>query len=306
MPEAYLLAGATATGKSAVIHHLARQDDAAILSADSMLVYRGMDIGTAKPSADERAEVPYLGIDLATPDEPFSTGKWLEAVTASAAQTDRPIYATGGTGLYFKALTEGLDGPEASPERRHYWNTFLEQQGIDRLAEEVRRRWPEAFAALDDPLNPRRLTRAAEVLERTGHLPDAWRGKAPRPPLPALTMPREALQRRIARRVERMFEQGLVEEVKALRAAYPVWSETARKAIGYAEVCAWLDGQCTLETAKNTIITRTRQLAKRQETWFRHQADTVWIEITGEEPVEAVAERVRTIWSTYGRATLRT
>lgn len=305
MAEAYLLAGATATGKSAVVHCLAEADGAAVLSADSMLVYRGMDIGTAKPSAAERAAVPYFGIDLATPDEPFSTGKWLEAAEAAFRQSGRPLYITGGTGLYFKALTEGLDGPGATLERRHYWQAFLEERGIDALAEEIRRRWPAAFATLDDPRNPRRLTRAAEMLELTGALPDSWRRQGPRTPLPALFMPREALHARIARRVETMFRQGLVEEVEALRAAYPVWSETARKAIGYAEVCAWLDGQCSQEEAKRRIIVRTRQLAKRQETWFRHQADVVWIELCGEEPVESVAARVREVWRKYGRATIR-
>ena len=205
--EAYILAGPTASGKSAIAAKLARELGAWILSADSMLVYRGMDIGTAKPSAEERAEFHMGGVDVVTPAEEFSSGAWLRAASewAQGVPKDVPIVIVGGTGLYFSALLRGLD-----------------------------RRWEK-----------------------------------PAPAYPVIKIDRATVRARIAERLDSMFMSGLEDEKIRLRTEYPVWSRTASLAIGYR------DGD-----DRNKIFIRTCQLAKRQDTWFRHQATPIYVEPT--------------------------
>ncbi|MCR5413805.1 MAG: hypothetical protein K6F50_03640 [Kiritimatiellae bacterium] len=211
--DAFLLAGPTASGKSSLAAALAREMGAKILSADSMLVYKGMDIGTAKPSADEIAEFSMGGVDIVTPADEFSSGAWLRAASewAGGIPVSTPIVIVGGTGLYFSALLRGLD-----------------------------RKW----------------------------------GKPP-PEYPVIRIDREEVRRRIAQRLDAMFLAGLEEEKRRLHEEYPVWSRTASLAIGYRE------GDC-----REKIFVRTCQLAKRQDTWFRHQATPLYVEPT----VEAVRE----------------
>ncbi len=300
-PAAWLIAGATATGKSAVAQRLAEQHGCAILSADAMLVYRGMDIGTAKPSPAERGGVPYFGIDFATPAESFSTGLWL-ADARRALQAAAPnLIVAGGTGLYLKALTDGLDGSACDPNARARWQALHAAEGLDALRRALETRAPGALASLADPANPRRLIRALEHLDAHGTLPARWqRADSDAPPIPALRLPREQLHARIARRVDAMFTAGLIDEVRTLQRDFPTWSETARHAIGYAEVRALLAGELTQKQAIDRIAARTRQLAKRQETWLRHQARVVWIDITDDDPPDTVARRVAETWSHYG------
>jgi len=171
--EAWILAGATATGKSAVAQRIAQDEGFSILSADAMLVYKGMDIGTAKPSPEERGNIPYYGLDLVSPSEPFSAGRWLDAAREACAVTPgRKLIVTGGTGLYIKALTDGLDGSGVDPEVRLRWRTVFEKEGLAGLQQVLRERAPAAFQTLDNPLNPRRLLRALEHLDATGTLPE--------------------------------------------------------------------------------------------------------------------------------------
>lgn len=308
LSHAWILAGATATGKTAVAQALAEQLGCAVLSADAMLVYRGMDIGTAKPSSAERGAVPYFGIDLVSPAEPFSTGLWLADAAralrdrgAASGSPEAPgLIVAGGTGLYIKALTGGLDGAAADPAARARWQALFEREGPDALRRALDARAPGALAALADPANPRRLIRALEHIEARGSLPEQWKRAAPAVPVTALRLPREQLHARIARRVAQMFRLGLVEEVQSLRRDFPAWSATAAQAIGYAEACALLDGALTVRAASERIVIRTRQLAKRQETWFRHQTRTVWIDIEDNDPPERVARRVLDIWRQHG------
>ena len=217
--DAYLLAGPTASGKSAIAATLAREMGAWILSTDSMNVYRGMDVGTAKPSAEERAEFHMGGVDLVTPAEEFSAGAWLRAAAdwARAVPEGTPIVIVGGTGLYFSALLRGLD-----------------------------RRWEK-----------------------------------PPPEYPVIRIDRAVVRARIAERLDAMFLRGLEEEKRRLHAAYPAWSRTASLAIGYRE-----------GDDREKILTRTCQLAKRQDTWFRHQATAI--------PVEPTVESVRACWQARG------
>ncbi|MEI6211245.1 MAG: tRNA (adenosine(37)-N6)-dimethylallyltransferase MiaA [bacterium] len=361
VPAAWFLVGATAVGKTAVAQHLAERTGAAILSADAMLVYRGMDIGTAKPAAAERGQVRYFGLDMADPDEPFSAGVWLHRVRAEwMASRDLPclpagspagsgLLVAGGTGLYVRALTQGLDVPAADPARRSYWQERLAREGLPALWHELIARVPQAGNLLADPENPRRVIRALEHFDSHGALPAGWR-TVPRPRLVGLHLPRVSLHARILARVERMFGDGLIEEVQSLRARFPAWGRqshtsgsvrtvaqpaapgksgvgaddivsgdgrpaqagsceglacTACQAIGYAEVCDLLDNRISREQAIAQIAARTRQLAKRQETWFRHQAEVTWIEITPEEPVADMAARVLAAWSEHGPTPIR-
>jgi len=317
------LAGATATGKTAAAQVLAERLGCAILSADAMLVYRGMDIGTAKPTAAERQGVPYFGVDLVAPDEPFSTGRWLadaaRALQRPEAGDPKPdasdlrpptpgghsLIVAGGTGLYIKALTDGLDGGAADPERRAHWQSVFEREGLAALQRALAARNADALASLSDPSNPRRLIRALEHLDAQGALPNQWQEPTDAAPIVVLRLPREQLHARIARRVETMFRQGLLDEVRALRQAYPSWSSTASQAIGYAEACALLDGVLTPREATERIAARTRQLAKRQETWFRHQARAVWLDIDANDSADAIARRVLETWRQHGPTPIR-
>lgn len=322
MEHAWILAGATATGKTAVAQLLAEQLGCAILSADAMLVYRNMDIGTAKPLPAERGHVPYYGIDLVTPAESFSTGLWLaDAARALCPPTSdlcpptsalrpplsgsHPLLVAGGTGLYIKALTEGFESEAADPAVRARWQTLFETEGLAALQQAISQRAPGALATLSDTSNPRRLLRALEHLDAHGTLPQQWKNDASSTaPIVVLHLPRPHLHARIERRVATMFRQGLIEEVRALRQTFPVWSPTARQAIGYAEVCALLDGTLTVPEATERIIIRTRQLAKRQETWFRHQAHAVWLDIDADDPPAQIAQRVLETWRQYGPTTV--
>lgn len=230
--DAYLLAGPTASGKSAAAALLARRMGAAVLSADSMLVYKGMDVGTAKPPVAERDEFSMGGIDLVTPAEHFSSGAWLRAAARwlAALPPSCPVVIVGGTGLYFSALLRGLD-----------------------------RKW-----------------------------------SLPPPAYPVLQLARPVLHARIAARLDDMFLQGLAAEVADLRRRYPVWSDTASAAIGYKEFRDGLDAA----SVRARILVRTRQLAKRQETWFRHQATAIYV--PGGATAEETAGRVWRVWEERG------
>ncbi len=302
---AWILAGATATGKSALCQWIAEREGLDILSADSMLVYRGMDIGTAKPPPGERGAVTYHGIDLVTPDRPFSVGAWAVAARAAAAlPRERPLLVTGGTGLYIKALTAGLDAGASDPRIRAHWQRVFQQEGAEALRREIRARLEAPPPGVVGESNPRRLIRTLEHLECAGRLPEAWK-RAPQPLIVALTMPAGQLHERIRRRVETMFAHGLLEETEHLRQLYPLWSTTAARAIGYAEALAVLDGGMTRAAAAERICVRTRQLAKRQATWFRHQQRTLWCEIDERDSVEKSAEKVLSLWAKHGTTEIK-
>ncbi len=290
-PPPYLLAGATATGKTSLVHLLAERHHAHILSADAMLVYRGMDIGTAKPTPAERQAVPYGGLDCVTPAELFSTARWLEEAEqthARAVEAGAKLFVTGGTGLYYSALLRGLDPtPPVDPERR----TALEALPLADLQKKI----SQYGVTLPDMNNPRRLVRALEILESGGELPQGW-GERKAPPLTALTWDREHLHARIASRVHQMYAEGLLEETRALLEATPQWSRTAAQAIGYAEAIAVLQGTMTTAEAMERTIIRTRQLARRQETYLRHQFTMRWLHVSPTDSTEQLLGRLEELW----------
>lgn len=217
--DAYILAGPTASGKSSIAASLAREMGARILSADSMLVYKGMNIGTAKPPQTEIEEFGMGGVDVVTPAEEFSSGAWLRAAAEwiRTVPDDVPVIIVGGTGLYFSALLRGLDGE--------------------------------------------------------------W--KNPPPEYPVIKIDRAVVRRRIADRLDDMFMAGLEEEKRRLHERYSVWSKTAALAIGYRE-----------GDDRDKIFIRTCQLAKRQDTWFRHQATPIYVDST--------VDAVRKCWNEKG------
>lgn len=295
--------GPTASGKGAFARHPAPRLDAEILSLDSMKVFRGLDIGTAKPSTAARAETRWHLIDLAEPHEEFSTRRWLDAaetaITDITSRGRRALFA-GGTALYLQALRRGLfDGPSADWALRER----LAADGAPALAARLRRVDPVAADRID-PNDLRRLVRALEVFELTGRpisdLQREWEVGPDRHSLvvAGLRRDREDLHARIDRRVERMFDDGLVDEVRALLAAGVTFGRTASQALGYREVLAHLaPGGPDLDETIALVQRHTRQFAKRQRTWFRKMKLIQWIDVSAGEPVEDVA---RCFWEVRG------
>lgn len=301
----WFLVGPTASGKTAAAHLLARRLGADVLSADSMLVYRGLDIGTAKPDAVMRREVRYWGVDVADPGENFSAGRYrqvaLEAFRRAEAD-GRPMVVVGGTGLYIKVLTHGLARRQPpDPEGRAKWEKLWRAEGVEGLQRALFARDAEVYRALADPRNPRRLIRALEGLADDGvSLRPAWRTLEEGPAMPGLFLPRPLLWSRIQERVRRMYAEGLLDEVRGLMVRGGGLGQTAGQAIGYAEAAAVLRGVLGAEEAMAATAAATRRLAKRQMTWFRHQARVVWIEVDAAMSTEQIADAVARVWEVNG------
>ncbi len=297
-PPAWYLTGPTAVGKSAVALELAERLGGEIISVDSMQVYRGLDLGTAKPTADERARVPHHLIDVADLTESFDVARFMARATeAEAAIRDRgrvPVYC-GGTGFYLKALLAGVgDSPAADPALR----AELEAAGLPTLLAELERRDPVTFARIDRR-NLRRIVRAVEVIRLTGRpfseQKSDWRSDhAWTANLFAFHREPADLRRRIEVRVDDMFARGLVEETRRLLDNGLAQNRTALQAIGYRQVAEHLRGDRSLAETTALVKSRTWQFARRQLTWLRHQLAPRWIELpAGKSPAETVDELER-------------
>jgi tRNA dimethylallyltransferase len=280
--QAWFLTGATASGKTNLALELADQLDAEILSLDSMAVYVGMDVGTAKPTPDQRCRVPHHLIDLVTPDQDFSLSQYVaaahDAVAAIRARGRSPLFV-GGTPLYLKALLRGVyPGPPADWKFRQEIERELQVIPIEALHERLRQVDPASAAKLH-PHDKRRIIRALEVHRITGspisrrqtHFDELPPHTACR--VVTLSWPRSELHRRIEIRVDEMFREGLVDEVRGLLEQYSQLSRTAAQAVGYREVIEYLQTAGDLSTTIARVKTRTRQFARRQETWFRSLAE---------------------------------
>lgn len=296
MADVVVLTGPTASGKSAIALEAAMRTGAEIVSMDSRQVYRGMDVGTAKPTAGERAAIPHHGLDLVDPDERYSAGRfardaraWLAGIRARS----RRAIVVGGTGFFLRALTHPLfREPELPADRRVALQAYL-----DTLSPERVRAWAALLEGTDDlPPDRQRLGRLIEVATLTGRSLGWWhRHAAPtEPPLDApivvLEPERAGLYARIDARVPAMVEAGFVEEVRALRDAGYGAGDPGLKAPGYPEMLAVVVGTSTLADAIERTQARTRAYARRQTTWFRHQLPDAAIR-TDEEPA-AVVDRV--------------
>lgn len=292
------IAGPTAVGKSEIALRLAERLGGEIISVDSMQVYRGLDLGTAKPSAADRARVPHHLIDVADLSDSFDAARFValarKAVAEIQSRGHTPILC-GGTGLYFKAF---LDGLGAAPPADAKVRAELEATPPGDLLRELERRDPVTYEKIDRQ-NPRRIIRALEVIRLTGKAFAAQRAEwSPssilQPPAAnffGFSRPAADLHPRINARVDAMFAQGLVEETRRLLGRGLEQNPTAMQAIGYRQVVEHLRGERALDATVELVKSKTRQFAKRQMTWLRKHANLTWITLKADDSAEDVARR---------------
>jgi tRNA dimethylallyltransferase len=283
------VAGPTASGKSSLALRLCKDYNGELISCDSMQIYKGMDIGTAKPTLAERSEVPHHLIDICEPNVDFSAAAFAELAAAAIADVrargKMPILC-GGTGLYLDSLLKGVDfgEMESDPDYRAELFAFAEKEGAEALHKRLQDMDPEAAASIH-PNNIKRVVRALEICRLSGMTKTQWdrnavKNESPYSPcILALDYKnRENLYARIHMRVDEMFNMGLEEEVRALyNAGHLSPDTTAGGAIGYKELLGYLCGEMTKEEAATAIKTATRHYAKRQLTWFRRNPDIHWL-----------------------------
>ena len=296
----YILVGPTAVGKSEIALRIAEKLDAWIISADSRQVYRGMDIGTAKPTESERVRIKHFLIDVVDPDHTFSAGDFLSNahdILQKAAEQKKAAMVVGGTGLYVRALVKGFNlanTPRIS-EIHESLIQRLEKDGLESLVDELKELDPKAAQAVDLK-NPRRVVRALEIIKATGKPIDEARGRCDSDEcefvVVGLKRQRESLNERIRLRTYAMIHAGWIEEVRGLMERNLHLESPAMTGIGYKEIREYLDGEITLELAIERIITRTRQFAKRQMTWFNAEDYIDWVDLESDDKPEDVAEKI--------------
>ena len=299
MKSPVFLAGPTAVGKSAIALALAEKIGGEIISVDSMQVYRGLDLGTAKPTADERKKIPHHLLDVCDLNAAFDAAKFVQFAEKSVAEIQSrnrtPIFC-GGTGLYFKAFISGLgEAPPADEKVR----AELESLPYEKLLHELRERDPECYEKIDKE-NPRRVIRAVEVIRLTGKKfsaqKSAW-DSASRithhsSRLICFTRAAEDLHARINARVDEMFARGLVNETRELLKHGLAENKFAMQAIGYRQVVEHLRGEKNLPDTIELVKIKTRQFAKRQLTWFRRHGNCEWMELQPTDTANSVAEKL--------------
>lgn len=299
-PPLILIVGPTAVGKTEIAIQLAERLDGEIVSADSRLFYRGMDIGTAKPTAEERARVPHHLIDIADPGEVLSLAvfqqKAREAIAEIHARSKLP-FLVGGTGQYIRAVIEGWTPPEVKPDEqlRETLERMKEERGIYWLYEKLKGMDPAAASKID-PRNYRRTIRALEVILTTGRKFSEQRSHSDSPYRLisiGLTRPREELYRRVDERIEAMFTNGFVDEVRRLLAQGYSPSLPSMSAIGYRECIGVVKGELSEEQAKVQIRRATRVYVRRQANWFKESDPNIlWFKVE-EGAVDEIEKNIR-------------
>jgi len=298
------LVGPTASGKTALALELSAQTGCALISLDSMQVYRGMDIGTAKATAAEREAAPHHMLDLVEPSERYDVARYLDEVRevlAELSEEGRAYLFVGGTAFWLQALLHGLfDGPPREPAVRERLEAVLSEEGGDALFAQLERVDPVTAARLH-PNDTRRVVRALEVHELTGaplseqQREWGWHGSEGGTKrdgrVVALVSGGEAYEERLRSRVEEMLDAGWVEEALAIRDGCG-FGPTAEKALGYREVLSLADGELERGTCVDEITLRTRQFARKQRTWYRKLDEALWIEALEDRDLSVVAERV--------------
>jgi tRNA dimethylallyltransferase len=279
-----IICGPTATGKSDLALEVAEKFNGEVINADSMQLYRGMDIGTAKLTIAQRREIPHHLLDILSVKEDASVAQYQSLARAAIDEIQsrgKVAIVVGGTGLYIKSIIDEMNFPETDPVLRKKLEDEAELLGMAELYSRLRLLDPEAAAAIE-PGNTRRIIRALEVIEVTGkpysaNLPSDTSIRFPDALHIGLAMERSSLAPRIEARVHRMFDQGLVDEVRALLAQGLLEGTTAQRAIGYAQTIALIDGEISQSQAIEETIVATRQYVRRQETWFKRDQRIQWI-----------------------------
>ena len=299
--DAWFLTGPTASGKSRVALELADRIDAEIISVDSMAVYRGMDIGTAKPTSEQRARVPHHLIDLVEPTSEYSVSQFVVDAHAKADEVrarGKKVLLVGGTPLYIKTLFCGMFlGPPADWEFRAAVEADVAEYGIDCLRKRLQQVDPlSAFKILDGDV--RRMTRALEVAKITGRPLSHWQNQFEQVQGPAncncfaLFWDRALLHDRVNQRVDDMFQRGLLEEVKALVDRFGTLGRTAAQAVGYKEPMEFLKGSVNQKQMVEQVKAHTRQFVRRQEIWFRSMPNIQRIPVASELDLDRAAKLV--------------
>ncbi len=300
-PPVIVLVGPTAMGKSRVAMDVAKALGTEVLTADSTQVYRGMDIGTDKPTSEERREVPHQLIDLVDPDEPFNAGEYRRHAVAEIGRLHRerrvPL-VVGGTGLYVRALLRGLwPGPPVDWDLRHALEQEAQDRGLAALYQELGEVDPER-ARLVHPNDSVKVLRAVEIFRQTGvpasqaHQQHGFQDRPFTALVLGLTMEREALYRRIDARVHIEIEKGLVEETRRLLSQGYARNLTSMKSLGYRQMAGYLEGEYDFEEAVRLLKRDTRHFAKRQMTWFRKEPEMEWVEVLPDESPDSITTRV--------------
>lgn len=299
--DAWYLSGPTASGKTQVALDLAEKLGAEIVSLDSMAVYRGMDIGTAKPTPDQTKLVPHHLIDVVDPIEDYSVSQFVadaHRVASEIRSRGKQVLFVGGTPLYLKTLLRGMFlGPPADWEFRNQVEADVAQYGYEALRRRLRQVDPlTAHKLLDGDI--RRAVRALEVAQATGRPLSHWQTQFERENRAedcrvfVLGWERAELHRRVQQRVEAMFDKGLVDEVKGLLDRYEKLGRTAMQAVGYKEPIAHLQGECTLPETIEQVVIHTRQFVRRQEIWFRSFPEIRRLPITAAADLAQAANRI--------------
>ncbi|CAM8635651.1 tRNA (adenosine(37)-N6)-dimethylallyltransferase MiaA [Candidatus Planktophila dulcis] len=284
MSKVIVICGATATGKSDIAIEVAQELGAEIINADSMQLYRGMDIGTAKLTVEERKGIPHHLLDVLDVSEDSTVAWYQEQARAAITEIHgrgKDVVIVGGTGLYIKAILDDLNFPDTDPEVRAKLEAELAEFGAAALFARLEELDPAAALAIDRA-NTRRVIRALEVIEITGmpftaNLPREDSSRYPDALQFGLVMDREHLRERIDRRVDRMWDAGFVDEVDRLISQGIGNGSTAQRALGYAQIIAMRSGTMTEEEAKEDTKRASRQYARRQETWFSRDARIQWV-----------------------------
>ncbi|GAB3713695.1 tRNA (adenosine(37)-N6)-dimethylallyltransferase MiaA [Mariniluteicoccus flavus] len=301
MDRTLVMIGATASGKSALAvayaRRLAERGVAAeVVNADSMLVYRGMDIGTAKPTVAERVGVPHHLVDIMDVTQTASVAEFQTLGRAAIADCHArgvlPI-VVGGSALYTRAIVDVFEFPGTDPGVRARWEAELERVGAEALHAELSARAPEVAADIL-PGNGRRVVRALEVIELTGRFTPIlprWEYALPGVVQVGLDIPRDVMDERIARRVDQMWEQGFVAEVAGLAERGLREGRTASQALGYRQILAYLDGECTEDEAREATVRGTRRFARKQLSWYRRDHRIAWSPVGRDTETMAAIDR---------------
>lgn len=305
LPEALAVVGPTATGKTTLALRLAERLDGEIVSVDSRQAYRGMEVGTAAPTPDQRERVPHHGVGFLAPGERYGAGRFArrarECIVGIRGRGRVPVLA-GGTGFFLRALTDPVfREPEMDPGRRQALEAWAERQPVEELRRWVRRLDPERAAELET-LDPQRCQRTLELALLSGRPLSWWHEHGPpeAPPLEALVvvleLDREEHRSRIRERARRQLDSGWREEARRLRAAGYSTDDPPFSAIGYREVARWARGEIDREDALEQIFRDTWSYARRQRTWFRNQVGADALRLDAGRPPADLVDRVAGAW----------